>query len=133
MRLDGFAAAALAIALCGCAETAAREPPPGAIRLGEDDYMVPAGDDGSGCPRYAPRSGGRAVAAAVFYRKADGGFTLYRSDTGCGDRAPGSRRDAGSSGDDRAVARGPAAPSEALPAPVSGPVSVRDRQGENGG
>ena len=67
----------------GGAETATREPPPGAIHARGGHYMVPAGEDGSGCPQYLPWSASGLVTAAMYYRKADGGFTLYRSDTEC--------------------------------------------------
>ena len=66
---------------------AASVPPPGAIRVGDDYYMVPIATDDSGCRQYGAWSSSRAVPAAIYYRKPDGEFTLYRSDTGCGNDA----------------------------------------------
>ena len=62
-------------------------PPPGAIRVGDDYYMVPIATDDSGCLQYRGWSSSRPVPAAIYYRKPDGEFTLYRSDTGCGNDA----------------------------------------------
>ena len=60
-----------------------REPPPGAIRTGEDLYMVAIGRDSSGCLQFKPWSKSRMVPAAIYFRKADGGFTLYKDEADC--------------------------------------------------
>ena len=70
----------------GDAGASSPAPPPGAIRLADDYYMAPRGAGHDGCPSYSPWSGRSAVPAAIYYRKADGGFTLYRSDADCGER-----------------------------------------------
>ena len=57
--------------------------PQDAIRIREDFYMTPLGVDESGCLQYSPWSSRGAVPTAIYYRKADGSFTLSRSDTGC--------------------------------------------------
>ena len=84
MRLKSVVAMGMTVVLCACAENATRDPPPGAVRIGDDHYMVPIGEDGDGCMQYGPWSDARPVTAAIYYRKAHGSFTLYRSDTGCG-------------------------------------------------
>ena len=50
--------------------------PPGAIQTGDDFYMVPIGKDSNGCAQFRPWSKSLMVHAAIYYRKADGGFTL---------------------------------------------------------
>lgn len=61
-------------------------PPPGAIKVEEDLYMVEIGKDESGCRQYSAWSSKRAVVAAVFYGGADGNFTLLRSEAKCDKR-----------------------------------------------
>ena len=92
MRVAGVATIALALVLGACtvateqpggeAETT-RQPPAGAIQVGDDYYMVPAGTDGDGCAQFAPWSGSNPVTAAFYYRKADGSFTLHKEQTDC--------------------------------------------------
>ena len=60
-----------------------REPPPGAIRTGDDLYMVAIGRDSNGCLQFKPWSKSRMVPAAIYFRKADGGFTLYKDEADC--------------------------------------------------
>ena len=92
MRPAGIAAIALTLALGACTaayeqpaeETGmAQEVPAGAIQLGEDYYMVPVGTDAEGCAQFAPWSGSNPVTAAIYYRKADGDFTLHKEQTDC--------------------------------------------------
>lgn len=92
MRPAGIAAIALALALGACtvayeqpAEESgmAQEVPAGAIQLGEDYYMVPVGADSDGCAQFSPWSGSNPVTTAIYYRKADGDFTLHKSQTDC--------------------------------------------------
>ena len=60
-----------------------REPPPGAIQTGEDLFMVAIGRDSSGCLQFKPWSKSRMVPAAIYFRKADGDFTLYKDEAEC--------------------------------------------------
>ena len=69
----------------GDARASSPNPPPGAIRLADDYYMVPRGADRYGCPSYSPWSRRNVVPAAIYYRKVDGSFTLYRSNVDCGE------------------------------------------------
>lgn len=57
--------------------------PPGAIPIGDDLYMVPAGEDASGCPQYSGFSRTGAVAAVIHYRARGGGFTVDRAEADC--------------------------------------------------
>ena len=59
------------------------QPPAGAIKVAEDLYMVESGEDEFGCLQYSEWAVRRAVVAAVYYRKEDGGFTPFRSKAGC--------------------------------------------------
>ena len=92
MRPAGLAAIALALVLGACtvayeqpAEESgmAQEVPAGAIQVGDDYYMVPAGADAEGCEWFRPWSGSNSVTAAIYYRKADGSFTLHKEQTDC--------------------------------------------------
>ena len=67
----------------GLVEESGREPPPGAIRTGDDLYMVAIGRDSSGCLQFKPWSKSRMVPAAIYFRKADGDFTLYKDEADC--------------------------------------------------
>ncbi len=58
--------------------------PPGAIQTGDDYYMVPIGEDADDCVQYKPWSRSLMVPAAIYYRKADGSFTLNYLDADCG-------------------------------------------------
>ncbi len=49
--------------------------PAGAIEVGDDFYMVPAGTDDDGCPRFRAFARRQNVPDAIFYRRRDGGFT----------------------------------------------------------
>ena len=60
-----------------------REPPPGAIPTGEDLYMVAIGRDSDGCTQFKQWSRSRMVPAAIYFRKADGSFTLYKEAADC--------------------------------------------------
>ncbi len=85
-----IAAAAILFLLGACAPDgrtdggpADRQPPPGAIHVEEGSYMVELGTDDAGCRQYSAWSSTGAVVAAVYYRKTDGGFTLFRTDADC--------------------------------------------------
>ena len=52
--------------------------PENAIAVGEDFYMVPAGEDPDGCPRFRAFSQRGQVPDVLFYRAVDGGFTPDR-------------------------------------------------------
>ena len=87
-------AVALALAIGACGQQAGDErrgkkvviqtPPPGAIGVDEDLYMVEIGVDDGGCRMFSAWSNTRAVVAAVHYRDAEGNFTLSRSKAKCG-------------------------------------------------
>ena len=80
----GIVLIALMTALIGaCAGMGKREPLAGAIQIGDDYYMVPAGADGDGCPQFNPWSSRNPVRAAIYFRKADGSFTLYKEEADC--------------------------------------------------
>jgi hypothetical protein len=67
--------------------------PSGAIQIGDDQYMVPLGQDGDGCAQYRMHSQRSAVPDAIFYRAAKGGFTMNRAEANCPPpRSPGSPR-----------------------------------------
>ena len=57
--------------------------PEGAIALGESLYMVPAGVDDTGCPWFRAFSPTKMVAQAMFYRAAEGGFVMDKSEAVC--------------------------------------------------
>ena len=84
MRIRAAVLAAGVIAVLGaCADGGGNAPPPDAIRVADDHYMVPIGADGGGCEQYTPWSARGRVTTAIYYRKADGSFTLYRSEVEC--------------------------------------------------
>lgn len=56
---------------------------PDAIALTADLYMLPMGADDAGCPTFQPWSPTMAVVQALHWRRADGGFTLDRSEADC--------------------------------------------------
>lgn len=47
--------------------------------------MMPVGIDSSGCRQYSASSDAGATAAVIHYRKADGSFTIFRSEADCAD------------------------------------------------
>jgi hypothetical protein len=57
--------------------------PPGAIRVGEDLYQVPVGEDETGCTMYRLHSQSLLVAQVISYRGAAGGFTTDRRKADC--------------------------------------------------
>lgn len=59
------------------------EPPPGAIRRGEDFYLVPVGPDRDGCMRYRAFSLTRMVAQVIYYDDGDGGYTPNKAAAQC--------------------------------------------------
>ncbi len=58
--------------------------PGGAIKVGEDLYQVPVGNDADGCPVFRLWSPSRAVIQAIFYKDRKGGFTMDKSKAECG-------------------------------------------------
>ena len=92
MRRSFLAAAASISLLSACAGTAevepkreiATQPPPGAIKVEEDLYMLDIGLDNHGCRQYTAWSATRTVLAVVYYRQKDGKFTTFRSRSECG-------------------------------------------------
>jgi hypothetical protein len=57
--------------------------PPGAIRVGEDLYQVPLGEDEEGCTMYRLHSRSLLVAQVISYRLPAGGFTTDRRAADC--------------------------------------------------
>lgn len=57
--------------------------PAGAIKIGDDQYMVPMGKDSDGCEQFRMHSQRGGVPVAIFYRDAKGGFTMNRLDADC--------------------------------------------------
>ena len=82
MRMAGFLVAATMLS-SACSSAGNQALPPDAVRVGDDYFMVPVGVDEQGCRQFTPWSSSRPVPTAIYYRKADGEYTLYRSDTNC--------------------------------------------------
>ena len=85
-KLLGVALAAYVLAGCNAppvAESGADALPEGAIALGESLYMVPAGVDDTGCPWFRAFSPTKMVVQAMFYRAAEGGFVMDKSEAVC--------------------------------------------------
>jgi hypothetical protein len=57
--------------------------PEGAIPVGDDLYMVPAGRDPSGCQQFTAWSATKAVTFVIYYRDRKGGFTANRAEADC--------------------------------------------------
>lgn len=92
IRITCLGLIALALLLGACmADTIRNEdgilpdPPPDAIRVEEDLYMVPVAVDESGCQQYSAWSRQRMVPTVIYYRKANGEFTMFRSEADCND------------------------------------------------
>jgi hypothetical protein len=91
LRRDGIhfvAAAVLLLNGCAMAETAGKDTeraavPAGAIPVGPELYMVPKGDDETGCPMFQPWSPTLMVVQALHWRAPDGSFTLDRDAADC--------------------------------------------------
>ena len=64
-------------------EAGAAEVPADAIPIGDQLYMVPAGVDRTGCPWFRAFSPTKMVVQAMFYRAAEGGFTMDRVEAVC--------------------------------------------------
>ena len=91
-RPAGVAAIALALVLGACAVAyeqsgdesgMPQEVPAGAIQVGDDYYMVPAGADAEGCERFRPWSASNPVKTAIYYRVADGTFSADKTQAAC--------------------------------------------------
>jgi hypothetical protein len=59
--------------------------PTGAVSVGDDVFMVPAGTL-DGCPSYRAFSPSKAVTQAMHFRKTGGGFTTNRAEADCTSR-----------------------------------------------
>jgi hypothetical protein len=66
------AAVAALVLLAACA------PPPSRVPVGPDAYMVPIAGGDTRCVAYRLESPTQATVQALFYRKADGTFTMSR-------------------------------------------------------
>lgn len=65
------------------AHRAAADVPRGAIRVGEQLYLVPVGEDDDGCPMFRMYSPTKLVAQVIYYRDAAGGFTTSKHEAAC--------------------------------------------------
>lgn len=80
----------LGLLLLGCTERpvptagAGSAPPPGAIAVGDDVYMVPLDQPVEDCPAYRLYSPTKMVDQAIYYRDRQGGFTRDRGQAQCG-------------------------------------------------
>jgi hypothetical protein len=59
--------------------------PEGAIQTDEGVYHVPIGRDEEGCMMYRMHAPGRDVVQVIFYRRADGSFTMAKPEAACED------------------------------------------------
>jgi hypothetical protein len=57
--------------------------PEGAIPVGDDLYMVPAGRDPGGCQQFTLWSATKAVPFVIYYKDRKGGFTANRAEADC--------------------------------------------------
>lgn len=82
----------LSLALAGVAWAGGNEPgegtagteiPEGAILVGEELYMVPAGEDADGCRQYTAWSPTMMVTMVIQYRDRAGGFTPDKTQALC--------------------------------------------------
>lgn len=64
-------------------DQAAADVPRGAIRVGEQLYQVPIGADDDGCPMFRMYSPIKLVPQVIFYRDAEGGFTMSKQEAAC--------------------------------------------------
>lgn len=72
---------ALGAVLAGCAVAgpgAPATPPPGAVPVGDERYLVPIGPDEEGCMVYGMWAATRAVDTALRWRRTDGTFVFER-------------------------------------------------------
>ena len=82
-RRMGLLLSSLMLGACGA--STAENPPPGAVHVEDGLYMVPVGVDESGCQQYSGWSATKALPAVIYYRAADGTFTMLRSEADCGE------------------------------------------------
>jgi uncharacterized protein (DUF779 family) len=95
--MAGFlvAGALSVLTLTACADGGARDPsvsaetsvpetiPHGAVKVGDDLYMVPLDAQVDGCPAFRQWSPTDMVVQAVYYRGRAGGFVLDRAEAVC--------------------------------------------------
>ncbi|MFQ5534261.1 MAG: hypothetical protein ACE5EM_05505 [Sphingomonadales bacterium] len=91
------AVTALLASACAAGQTTEREAPPpepgpatptpklpeGAIKRGEDFYLVPIGRDQDGCMMYRTFSLTRLVVQVIYFDDVKGGYTVNRNDALC--------------------------------------------------
>lgn len=58
--------------------------PDGAIKASDTLYMIPVSQDESGCQQYSAHSTEGMTPAVIYYRRADGTFTMDRTEADCG-------------------------------------------------
>lgn len=61
----------------------ASQAPPGAIRIGEDLYLVPLDRPVADCPAFRLYSPTKMVAQVIYHRAKGGGFTTDRNKADC--------------------------------------------------
>ena len=72
------------LAGCGGHDPVATDLPAGAIKRGEDFYLVPIGPDKQGCMMYRGYSPTRLVTQVIHYADGKGGFTMNVAEAACG-------------------------------------------------
>ena len=72
--------------LYACSTSTAENPPSDAVRVDDDLYMVPVRLDDTGCQEYSGWSRTRVLSDVIYYRKADGTFTMHRSEAHCSEQ-----------------------------------------------
>lgn len=68
--------ATILLLLASCAP----QPPQQPVPVGNDTFMVPISGGDPRCVEYRMQSNTRAVVQAIFYRRADGTFTMNRAE-----------------------------------------------------
>ena len=78
-----LAGAAFAAASAAGSDAASAPLPEGAVKVGKGIYQVPIGNDEEGCMMYRMHAPGRDVVQVIFYRRADGAFTMAKPEANC--------------------------------------------------
>ena len=64
-------------------ESSGGTPPQGAILIDDDLYMVPVSRSAEGCQQYSAWSATKATLTVIYYRRADGSFTMLKEEAAC--------------------------------------------------
>lgn len=80
-------ASALLLGACATGEVGradrAADPPEGSIQVSEHVWMVPVGQDVTGCTQYTAWSLEGAVLTVIQYQRQDGSFSALRDEADC--------------------------------------------------